>query len=225
MAIAGGIAAALYKRKATGVTSVVDVSLLGMAAFAMTPRITASNLYGDAPLPTLSHRDAPNPLVGNYLTKDNRYITLMMLQIDRFFPEVVTLLGLSELVTDPRFVDGASRFDNRVELIRILDDVFVQRHSDEWRKVLQPLSGAWSVMQQAGELHVDPAVVANGYIPTVHTMSGLPYHLATGPVQFDERPVVPIGAPEHGQHTEEVLLEAGFEWNAIEEYKQDGAIL
>ena len=33
------------------------------------------------------------------------------------------------------------------------------------------------------------------------------------------------GAPEHGQHTEEVLMDAGMDWDAIEQYKEYGAIL
>jgi crotonobetainyl-CoA:carnitine CoA-transferase CaiB-like acyl-CoA transferase len=224
MTIAGGIAAALYKRKAVGVTSVIDVSLLGLAAYALTPRVTASKLYGDAPLPTFGHSDAPNPLVANYRTKDNRYITLMMLQSDRFFPEVLELIGRPELLRDSRFASARSRFDNRVELISILDDVFAQRTVEEWRKVLEPLSGAWSVLQAAAELCDDSAVIANGYIPTVTAMSGAPYQLPTNPVQFDEQQVVPTGAPEHGQHTEEVLLDI-MEWDKIEKYKQDGAVL
>ena len=56
-------------------------------------------------------------------------------------------------------------------------------------------------------------------------MNGAPYILPTNPVQFDEQHVQPTGAPEHGQHTEEVLLEAGIEWEKIEQYKKDGAVL
>lgn len=225
MAIAGGIAAALYKRQTTGVTSVVDVSLLGIAAYALTPRVTASKLYGEAPLPTFGHSDAPNPLVGNYRTKDNRYITLMMLQSDRFFPEVAELIGQPDLLSDKRFADAKSRFENRMSLIAILDDVFSRRTVEEWRNVLKPLSGAWSVLQTASELCDDPAAVANGYIPTITAMSGSLYPMPTNPVQFDEQRVVPTGAPEHGQHTEEVLIDVGFEWDRIERLKQEGAVL
>ena len=225
MTIAGGIAAALYKRKATGQPSVVDVSLLGLAAYALTPHVTASDLYGDLPLPSFGHADAPNPLVSNYRTKDGRYITLMMLQRDKFFDEVMRVIGRSDVLDDPRFAAGQARFDNRIELIRILDDTFAERTVDDWRKILKPLSGAWSVLQEAGELVADPAVVANGYIPSVTAMSGASYRLPTNPVQFDQRHVVPDGAPEHGQHTEEILMDAGVEWDDIERYKEQGAIL
>jgi crotonobetainyl-CoA:carnitine CoA-transferase CaiB-like acyl-CoA transferase len=225
LTIAGGIAAALYKRKATGAASIVDVSLLGLAAYNLSPDVTASNLYADQPLPTFGHADAPNPLVGDYRTKDGRYITLMLLQADRFFAEAMNLLGLPDVVRDKRFADAASRFANRSELIAMLDEVFGQRTLSEWRKILAPLSGAWGVVQQPGELSADSAIIANGYIPTVTTMSGAPYELPVNPVQFDERHVVPAGAPEHGQHTEEILLEAGVVWDRIEHYKSQGAVL
>ncbi|GFG75661.1 CoA transferase [Mycobacterium botniense] len=225
LTIAGGVAAALYKRKATGVTSIVDVSLLGLAAYNLTPDVMVSKLYGSQPLPSFGHSDAPNPLVGDYRTKDGRYITLMMLQSDRYFPEVMNLIGRPDLVADQRFADAASRFHNRAELIRIMDDVFAQHTLAEWREILRPLTGAWGVVQAPGELPDDPAVIANGYIPTATTMSGAPYQLPVNPVQFDEQQVVPAGAPEHGQHTEQVLLDAGIDWERIEKYKNEGAVL
>jgi crotonobetainyl-CoA:carnitine CoA-transferase CaiB-like acyl-CoA transferase len=149
----------------------------------------------------------------------------MMLQGDKFFPEVMNLIGLGELVADKRFADGLSRFENREELVRLMDEAFAARTLAEWKQSLQPLSGAWDVVQEPAELSKDRAVVANGYIPTVTTMSGAPYELPVNPVQFDEQHVVPAGAPEHGQHTEEILLEAGIDWDRIEHYKQTGAVL
>ena len=129
-------------------------------------------LYGGDPMPNFTHRDMPNPLVGTYKTKDDRYITLMMLQGDKFYPEFVTVIGRDDLIEDKRFADGHSRFENRGELIDILDDEFAARTVDQWRGILKPLSGAWSVLQKSSELRDDPAVVANGYIPTVNAMNG-----------------------------------------------------
>lgn len=224
MTLAGGVAAALFKRERTGVPSVVDVSLLALAAWNLSPDVTSSKLYENSPIPTFSHGDAPNPLVGNYRTKDGRYVTLMMLQGDRFFAEVMRLIGLPELAADERFVDGMARFTNRVELIKAMDATFAGRTLDEWTTALTTLSGAWAPMQSAFELHDDPDVVANGYIPTVTAMSGAQFAMPANPVQFDEHHTVPTGAPEHGQHTEEVLLELGIAWADIEAYKEQGAI-
>lgn len=225
MAIAGGIAAALYKRKSTGIGTVVDVSLLGLAAWNLGPDITASALMDGDPLPVFTHNDLPNPLVGTYRTRDGRWLTLMLLQSSRFFPEVMTLLGRPELISDERFVDDAARYANRGALIGVLDEIFALHTAEEWKAKLQPLSGAWAIVQAPGELATDPAVVANGYIPTVTTVQGSPYPLAVNPVQFDEQRLAPHGAPEHGQHTEEVLMEAGFDWDRIDKLKTDGAVL
>jgi crotonobetainyl-CoA:carnitine CoA-transferase CaiB-like acyl-CoA transferase len=225
MTIAGGIAAALYKKATTGQGSVVDVSLLGLAAWNLSPDVAVSQIHGGTSIPKYSHADAPNPLVGTYRTKDGRYVQLMMLQLDKFYSEVMRAIGLPELIDDARFADPAARFANRAELISLMDGLFAQRTLAEWREQLAGISGAWGVVQTPGELCHDPAVTANGYVASTSTMSGAPYSLPTNPVQFDEQAIIPSGAPEHGQHTEEVLMDAGLDWDAILRYKQSGAIL
>lgn len=225
MTIAGGIAAALYKKATTGQGSVVDVSLLGLAAWNLSPDVAVSQIHGGGAIPKYGHADAPNPLVGTYRTKDGRWVQLMMLQLDKFYAETMRALGLPELIDDPRFAEPGPRYQNRGELIALLDQTFAQRTLQDWRQALAGVSGAWGVVQTPGELCSDPAVTANGYIASTTTMNGVPYALPTNPVQFDEQAVVPPGAPEHGQHTEEVLMDAGMAWEQIEKYKEAGAIL
>jgi crotonobetainyl-CoA:carnitine CoA-transferase CaiB-like acyl-CoA transferase len=225
MAIAGGIAAALLRRATTGEAPLVDVSLLGLAMWQLSPDIVASGLYGGDPMPKFSRRSSPNPLVGSYRTGDDRFITLMMLQSDRFWPEFCTCVGRPDLIEDPRFVDGASRFANREECVAIVDEVFASRTYEEWKSVLANLSGAWAPVQMASEMVDDPQVGANGYLGRVHRSDGKEYDLVASPVQMNETADELLPAPEHGQHTEEILLELGLDWDAIIAYKEVGAIL
>ncbi|HEY4928258.1 MAG TPA: CoA transferase [Acidimicrobiales bacterium] len=225
MAIAGGVAAALVQRANSGEAPIVDVSLLGMAMWQLSPDIVASGLYGGDPMPKFGRSASPNPLVGSYRTSDDRFITLMMLQSDRYWPEFCTLVGRPDLIDDPRFVDGASRFANREACVAEVDAVFASRTYEEWKGVLAGLTGAWAPVQMASELVDDPQVGANGYLARVHREDGQEYDLVANPVQMDEVPDQLRAAPGHGEHTDEILLGLGLDWDAIIAHKESGAVL
>jgi crotonobetainyl-CoA:carnitine CoA-transferase CaiB-like acyl-CoA transferase len=225
MAIAGGIAAGLVQLARTGEAPVVDVSLLGLAMWQLSPDIVASGLYGGDPMPKFNRNASPNPLVGSYRTSDDRFITLMMLQSDRYWPEFCTCIGRPDLITDERFVDGGARFANREACVEEIDAEFASKTYEEWKSLLAGLSGAWAPVQMASELVDDPMVAANGYLARVDRDDGKSYDLVANPVQMDETADQLRPAPEHGQHTEEILLELGLDWDAIIAHKEAGAIL
>lgn len=223
--IAGGIAAALYEREKTGHASVVDISLLGLATWILSPDVVASGLYGGDPMPKMDRTKAPNPLVGNYKTSDGRFITLMMLQGDRFWEEFCRLVGKDEWLTDERMVDGGARFMNADAVIAEFDALFASRTYEQWKQDLQPLSGVWAPMQEPAELAADPMVQANGYLSRVTRADGQSYDLVDNPVQFNGVPNQLVAAPDHGEHTDEVLLELGLDYDTIIEHKATGAVL
>jgi crotonobetainyl-CoA:carnitine CoA-transferase CaiB-like acyl-CoA transferase len=223
MTIAGGIAAALFQRERTGVAPVVDVSLLGMAMWMLSPDIVASGLYGGEPMGKFAGR-SPMPLVGPYKTKDDRYLTLMLLQGDRFWPELCEHIGRPDLAADERYTTDLARMTNSAEVFALLDETFASRTLEEWKGALATMTGVWAPVQTAAELVDDPMVQANGYLANVH-VDGTDFDLVASPVQLDEAPVPLTPAPEHGQHTEEILLELGLDWDEIARGKDSGAIL
>ncbi len=225
LAIAAGISTALFKRATTGETSIVDVSLLGTAIWNLSPDITAAGLTGDGQLPYFDYEDMPNPVVNMFATLDGRAINLVLLQSDRYWPELCETIGRPDLISDERFADAGARFVNRRECITELRKVFVQRTYDEWRDVLAGIEGVWSGVQTPGEVHDDPQVVANGFLRPVEASSGTVFSLPANPVQYDEQPPDLRRAPEHGEHTEEVLLEIGLDWDRIIAHKESGAVL
>jgi crotonobetainyl-CoA:carnitine CoA-transferase CaiB-like acyl-CoA transferase len=225
LAIAGGIAAALLRRERTGTPSVVDVSLLATALWNIAPDIVASKLYEHVEMPTYDADAPPNPLVGVYRTADGRYLSLVMLESDRFWPDLCRHIDRPELIDDPRYSNAAARFEHRRECRQELVDAFATASLDEWRTRLATLTGVWAPFQSPRELHDDVQVVANGYLPAVLADDGTPVELVANPVQFDESPPELRRAPDHGQHTEEVLLELGLSWDELIAHKESGAIL
>ncbi|HVT21252.1 MAG TPA: CoA transferase [Mycobacteriales bacterium] len=219
--IAGAVAMALFRRERTGEGGVVDVSLLNTGMWSMSPDIVAAPYTGE--LFRADRKNAGNPIASFYRTADDRWISLVCLQSDRFWGELCGLMGRPELADDPRYVDQVARYKNRRECVEELDRIFAAKTVDEWRQVLAGFSGVWSAAQSFAELHEDEQVAANHYLSDVSRGDGSTFRLVAPPYQFDGEPSTSgRAAPELGQHTEEVLLELGMDWDEVTAHRESG---
>jgi crotonobetainyl-CoA:carnitine CoA-transferase CaiB-like acyl-CoA transferase len=224
MTIAGGIMGALFHRERTGEATTVDVSLLGTALWSHGAALALS-LQRNVPwAPMPKAFSMGNPLVRNYRTKDDRWISLCCLQAAKYWPGLSEVIGQPQLATDERFATAATLAQNGAAAGEILAAAFAERTADEWRERLARFSGQWTMVQDTIEASVDPQTVANGYVVDCRTAEGTPFQLAAAPVQYDERPAVPARAPQFNEHGDALLNELGLDMDAILDLKARGVV-
>jgi crotonobetainyl-CoA:carnitine CoA-transferase CaiB-like acyl-CoA transferase len=226
LTIAGGIAAALFHREKTGEATVVDSSLMALGMWATSASLMAAGLFGISRVGLPNRKRPPNPLVNTYRTSDGRFLSLIMLQPDRYWAETVTAMGRPDLATDARFVDSPARAEHMEECVTALDDTFATKTFAEWREILMGISGVWAPVLTAAELLEDDQAAANGYVREVEARSGTRFRMVPSPLQYDETPPDLVRAPDHGEHTDEVLMELlGLDMDALIELKLSGGVL
>jgi crotonobetainyl-CoA:carnitine CoA-transferase CaiB-like acyl-CoA transferase len=219
--LAGGIAAALLKRERTGEPSVVDVSLLGSGMWAMGHTI-ALTMHLDQrlvmPEPG-THGSPTNPLVALYVTSDDRYISFVMMQPAKFWPDVCRHIDRPELADEPRFATAEQISTHTPEAVEILSKAIATRTLAEWSERFATLAGPWAPVQDTLQVAKDAQVRANDYIVQAGDLE-----LVANPVQFDVTAPNAGPAPVFAEQTDEILLELGLDWDRIITLKTAGAV-
>ena len=223
--IAGGVAAALYGRQATGEPSVLDVSLLAVGAWATQFNVNMAMLM-DGPLPKIERRtQAPgNPLTGAYRTSDGRFVQLSMLQPTRYWPEFCRLMGLHDLGEDPRFISTEAMAEHSDIAQQIVEDAIGNLTFAECQTLLRKGRGQWAPVQDAWEVANDEALTANGRIAEIVDAEGHSQKLVASPIKFDDDRANLARAPQFAEHTDGVLRELGIDDDRLIELKIAGAI-
>ena len=223
LTIAAGIAAALYHRERTGEATTVDVSLLSVGAWMMSPDIVASGYSGEA-VPVRPRADAANPLVNSYETKDGRWLYLVLLQADRWWPDFCRHVGRPDLIENERFATASARAAHRQDCVTELESIIGSRTLAEWHEAFETLEGVWAPVQSPVEVREDPQVVANGYLPKA-VGDGVAFELVASPVQFGREPLGELRpAPALGAEGDDVLRELGLSDDELIDLKIAGAL-
>ncbi|MFN3975354.1 MAG: CaiB/BaiF CoA transferase family protein, partial [Dehalococcoidia bacterium] len=201
LAMAAAVGFALYERERSGKGQRIDCALLHTGLWVLGMDVVAA-FYHRMAVQKVARTEVGNPLFNYYQAGDGKWIQLVMIESERFWPQFCRALGLEHLINDPRFDTHAHRRENCRALIRILDEHFATRTREEWGKRLDAEGCIWAVVQSLDEVIVDPQVHANKYVATLHHASGEEFQVVTAPMKFRRTPgKIPGPAPELGQHT------------------------
>lgn len=215
MTIAQAVLAAIVHRERTGEGQEIEVPMLEtMVAFNL-----IEHQRGHAFEPPEGDFGYPRLFSANrrpYKSADG-WVAILPYD-DRHWLEFFTLLGRPELIEDPRFADHNSRIENVDEAYQIIADAAIERTTDEWLSLCEERSIPCSVVLEPAQAIDDPHLSEVGMIQVLeHPSEGSYRYVRDGP----RLSRTPLGlhrhAPRIGQHTREVLSEAGLDANAIDE--------
>ncbi len=217
-----GILLALFARQTTGRGTLVTSSLLGNGLWANGVGAQAALLGGFLPL--RPPRDRPRNALGNaYQTADGRWMQIAMVREERDWGPFCRMLERPALEHDPRFDTVDKRRAQSAELFQILDPIFASRDWTHWRDAFQAAGIPLGLIGRLQDLPADEQARASGAVvptanPAMPETIAAPFGLACSPVP----PAQP--APGLGEHSDEVLREAGFDAAQIAALRAAGAV-
>ena len=222
MSLAAGILAALYAREKTGEAQKVDVSIYGTMIAMQTFEIGFVGFTGQEPRRAGVGHQFLHGVWGAYKTKDT-FLCVGTVD-DNHWPAFCKIMGITDLEKDPRLA-GLARLIPGDEMTKILVEIFPKKTSAEWLAAFHDADIlATEVVDYQSVLASEQARI-NGYVVDVETdvagkikTTGSPISL-NGEVRTSAPP-----APELGQHTEEIMLEAGYSWEDIARIRDGGAV-
>jgi crotonobetainyl-CoA:carnitine CoA-transferase CaiB-like acyl-CoA transferase len=221
LSIAGSVSAALFARERTGRGQFVEIPMFEqMVAFVLGEHLFGHNFV--PPLGTLGYTRVTAPWRRPYKTKDG-YLC-MMAYTQAHWRKFWTLVGKPEMISDPRFDSIASRAKNVVAVYELAGQCIADRTTDEWLTRLRELEIPAARMSSLEDLFTDPQLAASGFFKRAT-------HPSEGEILYTDLPVRFGGAsstserlqPRLGEHSFEVLREAGLSESEVEALARSGA--
>ena len=219
-----GVSAALYARLAGRASGQhIRVSLLETAIALLGYHVPAYTLAGKLP-----PRDGSGvwhivPYQA-FRTKDG-YV-LAGATNDATWQRLCSAIGASELGANPDYATAAQRIVHRETVIAALSDIFAERETAEWARLLDAANVPCSPVNDIAQALAHPQVRAMQMVLDVARRDGGALQLAGVPLNLSATPAMPGGAPPRlGEHTDDILKqELGFSDDRIEALRKEGAI-
>ena len=219
--VASAVSAALYHREKTGKGQRVDVPMFEH----LLQIVLGEHLGGYTFEPQLGEPGYARMLSPDrrpYQTKDG-YVCALIYN-DKQWKAFFELIGNAELLSDPAFATYEGRSRNYDRVYGMVAEEMKRRTTDEWLGALERADIPVQRMNNLADIAADPHLAAIGYFRTVeHPTEGTIKSMAVPSEWSESQPEYRRHAPRLGEHTREVLREAGLPEEKIASLLQAGA--
>lgn len=201
------ILAALEHRHTTGRGQYIDMALLDVQVAAMA-NMNMNYLVSGAIPKRQGNAHANIVPYQVFRTKEGHMV--LAVGNDRQFVKFCDIAGCPELTKDERFATNANRVRNREILVPLLQEVLLQRSTEEWVAPLEAAGVPSGPINNIGQAFEHPQVKHRKMrIDLPHPLAGSVPSVAS-PIKFSDTPITYGSAPPLlGQHTQDILSTLG----------------
>ncbi len=215
LALVGAILASLRMVDKTGEGQVCETSLYETAVWTQATdySVAAVDL---APVRKRARDEQLSVTANEYPCGDGKWVVLNMPE-PFWWPRFCEALGKPEWIEDERYKEARDRYRAMDKMIPMIDEVFMQKSRDEWGAIFDEHGIIWGPVLAIHEVASDAQAEAINLFPRINLPGVGDYRSVRIPMNFHTMDITPSKpAPAPGEHTSQVLSDAGYSSEEIE---------
>ena len=218
------ILAAMRLQENTGQGQYVEVTLQRTGIWALATDVT-NTLYERIQPDKTSRREPPNPIWNYYRTADDRWIALVSPLPMPYWPKFCAMLEREDWAGDERFQTAVGLVEHGQALVPEIEALFASKDLAYWREKLDATGMIWEPVVELPDVVEDPALRERGaFSMVIHERAGA-MEVVSAPFHIRDADIEVRGpAPDAGEHTREVLLEAGLPQEQVDALMRNGVL-
>ena len=222
MMAAQGILLALFARQTTGRGQHVRVAMLDAVVSLLT--YNTGNYFATGEAPTRRGNDHPSVAPYQTLRAADGWINLGIAN-DALWRRYCDALERADLRDDPRFATAPERVRHRTQLVPVIEALTAERTVEDWIGLLGAAGVPCGRIRNVAEVCTNPQLTERGkVVERPHPTAGVVKTIGQ-PIELGDTPArIRTAPPLLGEHTDDVLREAGYTDDEIISFRDKGAI-
>lgn len=197
------ILSALFARDRSGSGEYIDISMLDAQVYMLI--VSAAEYFADGTIADRSGLEHPLRAPSKTFKTKNGYITSSATS-QKMYADLCKLLGVEELINDPRFKTNELRAKHRDQLYAVIDKIMETKTSEEWDKLFEGANLPSGIMNNISQVFNDPHVRARGMLQIINHPTVGELKTIGRPFKFmNSEPIEMTPPPLLGEHTNEIL--------------------